>query len=523
VGGLTRARVGTEGGARRPLTRVVERVRSDPFFALLPLQAALLLWRLDRLPPWDDEEVTRLVATAPWAEAMQVLRHDNHPPLYFWLARAWLTLPWRVDPIIALRALSALLALLGGVIVYAVWVRHQSRPVRWWFAALWVTSPYLLLYARMARGYTLQIVLGALALAAAERLLREPRRPGPLFAYSAAATVSLYTHYLPAAALISAVGALLLWRLARERRAALLVALLVPPAAIAAAFAPWVAHLAMVSERFAVKVPYTLSTNPLLEHVVEVGYALVSFTDGESLAAWVLPLAALATLAALVLAVGGAATRPPWLALVALAAAIGFAATSRWVSYAFIAARLTFVYPFWLLLLALGIARRPALGRAGGAVLLAVALAAIASYVRVEGFLNKAYVIPADAIAADIAARSSAADTLVLIDPAGANINTTLRRLLPRWPAIVLYGRVDEAQTRALAPGTRTVWLVRSAVDRSPGRYVSGLEAALAEHYERRVHELVPYSAFDRLAMRAAGWPVQPSHVIDVVELRRRE
>jgi len=202
---------------------------------------------------------------------------------------------------------------------------------------------------------------------------------------------------------------------------------------------------------------------------------------------------------------------------------VGFVATSRWVSYAFIAARLTFVYPFWLLLLALGIAGRPRLGRVGASALLAVALLAIGSYVRGEGFLNKAYVIPADSIAADIAARSSAAETLVLIDPYGANINTTLQRLLPQWPVIVLWSASADTQARALAAGVRTVWIVRSALDRSPGRWVSNLDSALAEHYERSVHELVPYSDFDRLSMRLAGWREQPSHVIDVVELRRRD
>jgi hypothetical protein len=520
VGGLTRAHV---GAAPRTRPRVATWVTDHPFLVLLPLQAALLLWRLDRLPIWDDEEVTRFVATAPWADALQLLRNDNHPPLYFCLARAWLALPWTVDPTVALRALSALLALLGGIVFYFYWVRQQPRAVRWWFAALWVTSPYLLLYARMARGYTLQIVLGSLAFAAAERLLRDPRRPAPMLAYAAATTVLLYTHYLPAAALIAAVGALLLWRLVRERHAALLVPLLVPHAAIAVAFAPWLAHLAMVSERFAVKVPYAVSNSALFDHVVELAYALVAFTDGETLATWALPLAALALLAALYLVVAGAAARPPWLALVVLAAVVGFVATSRWVSYAFIAARLTFVYPFWLLLLALGIGRRPRLGRAGASALLAVALLAIGSYVRGEGFLNKAYVIPADSIAADIAARSSATETLVLIDPYGANINTTLQRLLPQWPVIVLWSANAEPQARALAAGVRTVWIVRSAVDRSPGRWVSNLDTALAEHYERSVHELVPYSDFDRLSMRLAGWREQPSHVIDVVELRRRD
>ena len=524
--------------------RTVRRLIAHPLFVLLPVQAVLLFWRLDRLPAWGDEEMTRRVCAASWPEALQLLANDIHPPLYFSIARAWLRLPWTVDPIIALRALSAVAALITGAVVYALWVARHGRAARWWFAALWATSPFLLLYGRMARSYTLQMLLGALVVAAAERLVRygststQPPAAAlgddrgfsaaplaPLMAYVGAATLLLYTHYLPGIALIAAVAAVLGWRLAIERRPVLLIPLLAPPLAIAAAYAPWLPHLWIAAARLATPTSYALTPSPLLDRVVGLAYAFIAFSFGETLPTW--SVAALIVVAPLVawLVVAGCAARPAWLAPVGIAALLAFAAASRWVSYAFITARLSFAYPFWLLLLVFGIARRPRLGRAAGGAVLLIALAAIGSYVRLENFLNKAYVVPVEAIAARIADSGEGAGTVVLVDPHGAQLDVSLRRRLPE--ALTVFELRDDtaaaARQRVLDPSARTVWIIRSAVDRSPDRWVSAFETALAEQYERRDHFYVPYSALDQMAMRLAGWRERPTHVIDVIELRRRD
>lgn len=531
------------------LSAAARRFTRHPLLLLLPVQAAVLFWRLDRLPVWGDEEMTRAVATAPWPEAVRLLGSDIHPPLYFAIAHAWLQLPWAAEPVVALRALSALFALLSGLIVYAGWIAYRAPATRWWFAALWVTSPFLLLYGRMARSYSLQMLFGVLAIAAAERLLRQwaraavrgdsvaphvvsagaarnrsPSGAWSLIAYIAAATLLFYTHYLPGTAVIAAVSLVLLWRLGRRRDPALLVPLFAPPLAVALAGAPWLSHFALLGERVAYAAPYPLTANPLLDHIVQLAYVVVSFTVGEAMVSWAIPLAALTLPLVVWLAIVGAAPRPLWLAVVGLAAAIAFVAAARWVSYAFIAARLSFVFPFWLLLLVSGIARRPSFGRVAGTAMVVAAVAGMASYVRLEGFLNKAYVLPVDAIAARIATHASAADTVVLLDPHGANLNDGLRRRLPaEVPVIELWDRsADEARRRALDANVATVWIVRSTIDRSPDHWVAKLEAELAAQAERRDHAFTPYSALDRFAMRLAGWSEQPTHVVDVVELRRK-
>jgi hypothetical protein len=519
--------------------RVGYRLTKHPLFLLLPLQAGLLFWRLDRLPPWGDEEMTRRVCTAAPADALRLLANDIHPPLYFWIARAWLQIPWAADPITVLRGLSALFALATGVVVYARWVRQREDRTRWWFTALWASSPFLVLYGRMARSYTLQMLLGVLAVAAAERLVSHrgahaaagsvPHPPASLGrtlpAYIVASTLLLYTHYLPGIAVIASVAAVLLWRVITERQPALLAPLLLPPAAIGVLYAPWLSNLLMAAQRFAHPVPYTLTAVPLLDRFFALAYVIVSFTFGEALPIWAIALAVLAAPAVAWIAIAGSACRPAWLGVVAIAAVLAFAAASRWVSYAFVTARLSFVYPFWLLLLAYGIGRRARLGQLGGAAVLAIGVGAIGNYLRMDNFLNKAYVVPVQAIAARIASDSVPAQTVVLIDPHGAQLDASLARRLPATVEI-LELRDDtaaEARRRSFDPNTRTVWIVRSTIDRSPDRWVSALEAALGDRFERRDHLYVRYSALDRIAMRLVGWRERPTHVIDAVELRRRE
>jgi hypothetical protein len=54
---------------------------------LLPIQAALLLTRLDLLPIWGDEQFTLEVVALPWNQIGSALAADIHPPLYFGLLK----------------------------------------------------------------------------------------------------------------------------------------------------------------------------------------------------------------------------------------------------------------------------------------------------------------------------------------------------------------------------------------------------------------------------------------------------
>jgi hypothetical protein len=62
-------------------------VRRNPLIWALPLQAALLFWRLDLLEPWGDEWFTLTTAPQPLTEIASIVAGNIHPPLYFLLRR----------------------------------------------------------------------------------------------------------------------------------------------------------------------------------------------------------------------------------------------------------------------------------------------------------------------------------------------------------------------------------------------------------------------------------------------------
>ena len=143
--------------------------RPLPWFLLL--QFGLLFHNLDLLPIWGDEQFTLNVVRQPWAAIPPILQADIHPPIYFFLARLWTQLPWPGSDIAQLRALSATICLLSTVVVDSLWVRDTSKTTRLWFLALWCFSPTLLMYSRMGRSYSLQLLVSVLTIHFAVRFM----------------------------------------------------------------------------------------------------------------------------------------------------------------------------------------------------------------------------------------------------------------------------------------------------------------------------------------------------------------
>ena len=96
-----------------PLAEVLLR-HPLPFFLLL--QAGLLFYRIDLLPVWGDEQFTLNLVARPWSEIPSALAADIHPPLYYFLTKAWIALPWPGSLLTQVRALSVVWALLSTVL-----------------------------------------------------------------------------------------------------------------------------------------------------------------------------------------------------------------------------------------------------------------------------------------------------------------------------------------------------------------------------------------------------------------------
>jgi hypothetical protein len=441
----------------------------------LIVQAALLFWRLDLLPVWGDEQFTLDTSVHPLARIAALVRDDIHPPLYYVLVHYWLEVPWSAALLVKVRAFSGLWALAATAVMHRLWFRDTR------FLLLWTLSPCLILYGRMGRSYTLQLFLGCLALYWGLKLIRDPWRRGALWGYAATGTLLLYTHYLPALAIILAVGVFLVYRRAW-------IALLAPAAVMTLAYTPWLLNMRTAFERVLHAEPYAVTQHRLLEQAVRLLYIPVSFTFGETLPPWVMVGGAILA-PALVAALWRSLKNPPeWLPLVSVAAALAYMGAGRWVSFGFVPARLLFVLPFYLMLLA----RRTWIPVA----LACLSIGSLYSYFHKEDFLNKGYVLPFDQIADIIQRDSGDRPAQLMLDAPGLDVSPLTRRL----PSLMKAN-----------PDAEIIWVLSR-----------GSRVAPAGAHEIQRQNFVPYSQLDHWMMNLLDWKTSPSHVLELTEYTTR-
>jgi hypothetical protein len=478
--------------------------------AALLVQAAMLFHRLGLGSLWSDEAFTLETASHGWSQILRTVSVDIHPPAYFFLARSWLQVPLGWNPLEQVRALSAIFLLLALVAVDRLWLRGWSgRP---WFLALWTASPCLLLYGRMGRSYSLQLLCGVVALRFGMDLVGRPREGRRLLGYIAAVTLLLYVHYVPGLALLAAVGVLL----ARQRAWR---ALLISNAVAAVAYLPWLATLAGALGKIARAHPYQVVHNPLADYGVKLAYWFVSFTFGECLTTPVVVVSAFLSPFLVWWAVRALRPMPEWFPLVASTAVIAQAGVAAWVSFPFMPARLLFLWPFWILLLVRGTEARGRVGRLVLVVWLAVSVLGVSSYYRKQGFLNKGYVAPYEEIARTI--NSGPRDGLVVIDFFNTDAVVARHLMRPDLRVVLLDGPDAVAEVRRLAPSASVVWHVANTHDLAPGRLNVVLDQTLSAGREVVRREYLPYSGAERMAMSILGIAERPTHFLQLLEYRR--
>ncbi len=393
---------------------------SDGLPLWLAAQAVLVFSNLDLLPIWGDEQFTLTVIGLDSRQALEALRADIHPPLYYFLVSAWADLPFDGTLISHVRAFSGLWALLSTLLIYRLWVRELPRATRLWFLALWTLSPAFVLYARIGRSYTLQLFLACLVLYFAARFVRAPADRRAAGAYTVAATALLYVHYLPAFALIAATAAWLVVRCFRERTRGSLAALFVPHAVVLLLYIPWAATLAGAIRRVAVTESYSLVDSWWGEALVRVLYWFCSFTFGETLPPWGIAVAAAVSLPAAWMIGerirGRLRDGDAGLGIALVGAVVGFLGASSWVAFASVPGRLLFLLPLYLLLLAAAGFAWPGWGAAVRSAILLLGIVSLTSYFHKNDFFNKGYLIPFDEMAARIQDSPGTRSSLVVID-----------------------------------------------------------------------------------------------------------
>ena len=492
-----------------------------PLAVCLAVQVFLFSFRLNVLSMWSDEWGSLRVVQQSVPAILRFVAVDIHPPLYFLMLHFWLKLPLGGDPEVRMRLLSVLFALAATVAVDLLWARRLPGGARLWFLALWTSSPCLLLYCRMARSYSLQLLVGTVAAYALWRLIEVPGRRAYWTyagAYAAALALVLYTHYILGIAL-GVAGALLLAKRRRWRD------LFLSSGLTLIAYLPWLAILVAALWKWTQQTGvHALARNSALEMAVKVAFGCVSFSLGESIPDWAL-IAGVLLSAPIAWLVWVGLRKDSTLAwLVVPMALIAFIGVARWVPFHGIPARLLFLFPFYLILLVTGRETFPRAATAILAVLALLSCAGVQAYFERSDFLNRGYAMPYREIAAHISRASTPGRSLVVADATNLDAMVFQYYFGPNWNLVLV--NTPESVTRAVQlaadPRVARIWYLRNTHDITPGRVNDQLERELTSTWIRGTRQgYLPFSPLQRELAYRLGMPSPPSFFAVLLDLHR--
>jgi len=207
--------------------------------ALGAVALGVVLRFVTRSPLWLDEALSVNIARLPLGTIPEALRHDGHPPLYYFMLHGWMQAFGTGD--VAVRALSGILAVVALPLAWLVGRRRGGTLLGWLFVGLLALSPFALRYATETRMYALLVVLVLAGYLVLDDVVRRGRGGfARLLALALVSGLLLLTHYW-SMWLVGAVGLVLIWRWRRgpveTRSAAFRAALAV--AAGGLLFLPW--------------------------------------------------------------------------------------------------------------------------------------------------------------------------------------------------------------------------------------------------------------------------------------------
>ena len=171
----------------------------------------LRFWTQSHL--WLDEALSVNIAKLPVGDIPEALRHDGHPPLYYWLLHGWMAVFGESDR--SVRALSGIFAVLA---LPSCGSREAGRGKDGRAArlVLLALNPWAFRYATEARMYSMVVVLALAGYLCVMNAL-EDDGIGWLVAVALITGALVLTHYW-ALYLVAATVVLLALRLRSERR-----------------------------------------------------------------------------------------------------------------------------------------------------------------------------------------------------------------------------------------------------------------------------------------------------------------
>ena len=201
----------------------------------------LVLRFVTRSPLWLDEALSVNIAHLPLGDIPEALRHDGHPPLYYFILHGWMALFGTGD--VAVRALSGLFSVAALPLAWTIGRRRGGSLLAWLTVGVLALAPFALRYATETRMYSMVILLVLVGYLLLDDVTRRGR--DGLLRLAGLALVSgalLLTHYW-SFWLVGAVEVVLAWQWWRDRTPDIRRSMARAFVAIAAGgllFLPWV-------------------------------------------------------------------------------------------------------------------------------------------------------------------------------------------------------------------------------------------------------------------------------------------
>lgn len=164
-------------------------------FSALAIFAVLSTVTIGKSSIWFDEAFSAYIIRWNFVEIWQFTAVDVHPPLYYWLLKAWGMIFGTTD--VALRSMSVLFGGVAIVFGYLLMRRNFGQKAALYGLLVIVLSPVLIRYSQEMRMYTLVL---AIALAATY-ILQEAIKSGRKLhwaLYGVLIALGMWTHYFSA-------------------------------------------------------------------------------------------------------------------------------------------------------------------------------------------------------------------------------------------------------------------------------------------------------------------------------------
>lgn len=388
---------------------------------LLPLIAAaacLFSFRLDLLSYWGDEVGSILYARNDLIPMIKVLlKEDVHPPLYYFLLHWWMRLFGEGEA--AVRFLSVFPAALSLVVVYKLAKELMNARAALVTVILLAFSPELLLFARMARYYSLAFLFASLSTYLFFKILKGAGSRY-LICYVVVSALLLYTTYTTLSVLI-AQNIIFLIGFKDQKR--------MVKSWIAAQFSVFLLYLpciilflSMISRMAGESHAAAGLGGGIAGVLMKIFYTFYAFCFGETLFPWRFGIVMPAVFIFIMLICAAAMRRDRIILYLVTLIVVPlfftifiFSTVKTSMSFIYTPSRTLFALPFFLMLAAAGIDRlqNKWVMALSTAALIAVSLVSISNYFNKKDFIVPAYAAPWREVVKDVAGKAGAGDLAV--------------------------------------------------------------------------------------------------------------